>query len=161
MSDIEIDGHASIARNELLVWARAQKNVDADTSIVFGDYGIIHPDFSDQVNNPNINAKLRYTSRGRINYYRGHGLRMPKSDYAQYFGLAEKVRSSPAYEGPESSFGDWYIDAVADHATSNGSPATWIIADLNHHVCHTMRQMMTLSPSIKTVSNPSILAEIN
>lgn len=161
VADIQIDSNASVARNELLVWALAQKVVDADTSIIFGDYGVIHPDFSDQVNNPNINAKLRYTSRGRIHYYRGHGLRMPKSDYAQYFALAEKVRSSSAYEGPESSFGDWYVDAVADHATTSGSPATWIVADLNHHVSHTIRQMVALSPSIKTISNPAGLAEIN
>lgn len=161
VKDIPVDGVKAILRNELVVWAKLLKDLPETINIVFGDYGIIHPDFSDQGPNKYKNAKIRYTNGWNITYFRGHGLTHPVKDYAQYHKLADKVRSSQGFSGREFSYGDAYIDDVADINVSHGSPATWVLADMNHHLEYTAVQMESLIVKIQEVENVSELIAIN
>lgn len=149
VSEIPKDGVDAVARNELLVWSRLQRDLARDASLVFGDYGVIHPDFSDQGPNKYMNAKIRYTSGGQIVYFRGHGLRHPEKDYTQYHSLAGQVRDSSHYCGRTFSYGDRYIDMVADFNTSHGSPGTWVLADMNHHLEYTAARLPSLVDRIR------------
>ena len=160
VGEIPKDGVDEITRNELHLWSRLQRDLDTNIDLVFGDYGVIHPDFSDQGPNKYMNAKIRYTNRGRITYFRGHALSHPIKDYDQYYHLAAQVRDSPHYCGRPFSYGDWYIDMVADGNLRHGSPGTWVLADMNHHLEYTAKQMPNLIEKIAEVGDEVELAEL-
>ena len=161
VGDIPKDGVDHVARRELTLWSRVQREVVPDLPLVFGDYGVIHPEFSDQGPNKNVNAKIRYTDRGRIIYFRGHGLLHPVKDFAQFHALAAQVRESSAYQGPQFSYGDSYIDAVAEFNTTSGNLGTWVLADMNHHLEYTTLQMSKLVPKVLQVANEAELEEMS
>lgn len=162
VSKIPKDNHMAIKRDELFVWAKLQRDLPETTNLIFGDYGVIHPDFSDQGPNKNMNAKIRYTSHGEITYYRGHGLLSPIKDYEQYHQLAYEVRDSTAYSGKAFSYGDSYIDDVATNSISPGTPATWVMADMNHHLTYTLKQLEVLTVKVKTIPDEAgIIAAIS
>lgn len=160
VAEIPKDGVGHVARRELALWSRVQREIVPDLPLVFGDYGVIHPEFSDQGPNKNVNAKIRYTDRGRIIYFRGHGLLRPVKDFAQYRALAAQVRESSAYQGPQFSYGDAYIDAVADSNTTAGNLATWVLADMNHHLEYTTMQMSKVVPKVLHVADEAELEEM-
>lgn len=160
VEDIPKDGVGNVARRELTLWSQLQREMHEETTLVFSDYGVIHPDFSDQGPNKYMNAKIRYTDRGRIVYFRGHGLKHPVKDYTQYHELASQVRDSAGYQGRHFSYGDWYIDAVADFNSTPGSPGTWVMADMNHHLEYTAKQMASLSLKVREVADVSGLEEM-
>lgn len=153
VGEVPKDGVAAIGRNELLLWSRLERDLGPGARLIFGDYGVIHPDFSDQGPNPNTNAKIRYTDRGRMIYFRGHGLRRPVNDYKQYQRLASQVRDSPHFRGRDFSYGDRYIDMVADGGTTPGSPGTWVLADMNHHIEYTAGQVPILLESVRSLED--------
>jgi hypothetical protein len=141
------DGVGEVTRKELSIWAGLRRDVDEALNLSFGDYGIIHPDFSFAAPNPYINAKIRYTAGSRIIYFRGHGLRRPVNDYAQYRDLAAKVCVDHRYRGENASFGDKYIYECAHQPKEGGNfgnPSTWIRADMNHHISYTAQQTRRL-----------------
>lgn len=160
VAEIPKDGVGHVARRELALWSRVQREIVPDLPLVFGDYGVIHPEFSDQGPNKNVNAKIRYTDRGRIIYFRGHGLLRPVKDFAQYRALAAQVRESSAYLGPQFSYGDSYIDAVADSNTTAGNLSTWVLADVNHHLEYTTMQMSKVVPKVLHVADEAELEEM-
>lgn len=141
VSEITKDGIGEILRKELGIWSALRRDVDGSLRLLFGDYGIVHPDFSDLGSSKNMNAKIRYTVGNRIIYYRGHGLIHPKKDFLQYHDLAKKVRSDKRYKGASESFGDSYVYQCANRLIKPGSPSTWIRADMNHHISYTARQI--------------------
>jgi len=160
VADIPKEGAVDIIQNELRIWADIQRDVPETLSLVYGDYGVVHPDFSEAGNSKYMNAKIRYTSKGRITYYRGHGLLHPTKDYEQYYELAEKVRGTADYMGQDFSFGDQYINDVADISGSPGAPATWVLADMNHHLEYTVWQMIGLVKKVRAVEDELELEEL-
>lgn len=160
VGDMPKDGIGQINRNELHLWSRLRRDLDTNIDLRFADYGVVHPDFSDQGPNKYMNAKIRYTNGGRITYFRGHGLRHPVKDYHQYHHIAAQVRDSSHYCGRSFSYGDWYIDMVADGNLSHGSPGTWVLADMNHHLEYTARHMPRLIERIAEAGDETELAEL-
>jgi hypothetical protein len=143
VSEVEPDGVQTVVRRELDLWRELRVDLHSALRPVFGDYGVVHPDFSDAIVSKYINAKIRYTAGPTIRYFRGHGLLHPAKDYAQYRVLAAKVRSSAGFAGASTSFGDQYIDDCASGITATpGSPATWIKADMNTHMSHTVDHLV-------------------
>lgn len=150
VKDIPMDGVADIHRKELHLWINVQRDIPESLSMIYGDYGVIHPDFIEMTGpNKYMNAKIRYTNQGRITYFRGHGLLHPVTDYEQYRELADNVRNSSNFMGGEFSNGDQYVEDVADHNESTGSPATWVLADMNHHIAYTTMQMEMLVSRVR------------
>lgn len=147
VSEIKKDGVGEVIRKELRIWAGLRRDMDETLNLSFGDYGIVHPDFSTVGPNPNTNAKIRYTAGSRIIYFRGHGLKRPVNDYAQYRDLAAKVCADSRYRGENASFGDKYIYECALRPKNGGkfgNPATWVRADMNHHISYTAQQTSRL-----------------
>lgn len=159
VADVPRDGSIDVVRKELLLWTRLQRD-RSDSQLVFSDYGVIHPDFSDQGGIANMNAKIRYTNRGRIRYFRGHGLLKPVKDFEQYHSLARRVQDGDGYCGSEFSYGDRYISEVARRSVKPGTPGTWVLADMNHHIEYVVSQMATLIPKLQTSVDESELEEL-
>lgn len=152
------DGESAIVRNELFLWTLLKRDISEGINLLFGDYGVVHPYFSDGGNAKYMNAKVRYTAGLRIHYLRGHGLNHPTKDYGQYRKLAAKVCKKPFYKGAGFSFGDGYIDDCAKSITKTpGSPQTWVLAEMNHHVAYSAAQMVKLSVIVMAIPEAELI----
>lgn len=140
VSTIPQNGMAPVLRQELLLWSRIQARAGVSQQIAFGDYGVIHPDFSQGAPSPNANAKIRYTRGDSIHYFRGSRLFRP-SNFGQYHVLARRVVASPLYRGNQYSEGDAEIWACANRSDRPGNLGTWVKVDQNHHVQTTVNQI--------------------
>ncbi|BBB66567.1 hypothetical protein UNDYM_2314 [Undibacterium sp. YM2] len=152
VSDIEKDNVGEVIRQELHLWSTLWRDMPDTVKPTFGDYGVIHPDFSDQNASLKVNAKIRYTAGDKIIYFRGHGLHRPVKDYDQYHDIAARVTSDRRYVDRSRSFGDAYIDDCAKRLIKPGSLGTWVVADMNHHVCYTARQLARLTQELASVA---------
>ena len=146
VSNIEKNSSASILRNELSLWTNLRvRNLAMD--VVYSDYGVIHPDFTDLTPSPHINGKIRYTKGLSFHIFRGHSLRQDDK-YEQYRSLSHKVMNSGLYEGHAFSVGDRYIYDCATGQATTGSPGTWVMNDMNHHFTHAAHQLTRLESLI-------------
>ncbi|MGH8547449.1 MAG: beta family protein [Methylococcales bacterium] len=143
VADIPKDGVGEISQRELRLWMQLQSDLAGSTELTYADYGIVHPEFSDAGPNKNANAKIRYTKGAKFVIFRGHKLYDP-SDFKQYHVLADRVRSSNQYEGRKFSFGDRYIDDCASYILGPGNLGNWVLADMNHHLEYTTKQVANL-----------------
>jgi hypothetical protein len=150
VTDVPEDGDTDVSRQELELWGDLARDLPDSITLTYGDYGVVHPEFSDRGSAKNINGKIRYTRGGRIRYFRGHRLH---GDFAQYHVLANRVRDSGLFLGRSFSYGDRYLDDVADFRAKSGSPGTWVLADMNHHLQYTCAQMTGLAASIRDAAS--------
>lgn len=131
---------------------------------IFADYGVIHPDFSDMGPNQNINGKIRYTVGDQILYFRGHALYNPVNDLGQYHDIARRVVADPRFRGRSYSYGDAVVADCASRHIRPGSPQTWVIADMNHHLTYTCQQVQRLLAEFAGVKDglvdPALIASV-
>lgn len=140
VTSVPVNGEVSVPRRELQIWSHLLTTANSSDVLGFGDYGVIHPDFSQGAPSPNANAKIRYTRGDSIHYFRGTRLFRP-SNFAQYHGLARRVRSNPLYRGAHYSAGDAEIWNCADRSDRPGNLGTWVRVDQNHHIESTIHQL--------------------
>jgi Beta protein len=152
VGDLERDSSTDIRRQELHLWSTLWRDMPDDVKPVYSDYGVVHPDFSDQGPNNNINAKIRYTAGDQIVYFRGHGLLNPVKDYEQYHALAGRVMSDGRFMGRNYSLGDARIFDCAVRQIRHGVPEHWVTADMNHHVTYTAAQVSRLVQEFATAA---------
>lgn len=159
VSTIEKDGQGYVERQELKCWSKLRYELAGNFNLIFGDYGIVHPEFSDNNNIPvNMQAKIRYTAGDKINYFRGHNLINPP-DPKQYYDLAAKVKNSPEYQGPNFSYGDRFIDECSKkNIQSPGVLGKWVLSDMNHHIEYTAQQIPKLIKIIDEAQSESAIA---
>lgn len=133
VSVLEKDSTGDVLRKELIIWANLRTDLAVGDTLIYSDYGVIHPDFAadDLPVGGSANCKIRYTAGKNIVIFRGH---KRAGDSGQPHGLAEKVRRHPKYCGRDYSFGDEYIDDVADRTSGPGHLGNWVLADMNHHL---------------------------
>lgn len=91
VAPVPVNGTFAVLRQELLLWAQIQAQLGTSGTLAFGDYGVIHPDFSQSAPSPNANAKIRYTRGDSIHYFRGTRLFKP-SNFGQYHDLAVELQ---------------------------------------------------------------------
>jgi hypothetical protein len=133
VTPIPVDSIGYLPRKEYKLWKDVSSILGKRVAIRFGDYGVLHPDFTDRESFAHINAKIRYTIEDSWMIARGHSLREPPKS-GQYFELAEKVRMSPHYCGPSFSYGDERINLCAHRQSGPGNPRTWVGVDMSHHL---------------------------
>lgn len=144
-------------RQEMSLWLNVATGVSSE-GIAFGDYGIVHPNFSDKVIPKHPNAKIRYTRGLHHQIFRGHSLREGLK-YEQYYELARRVLNSSVYLGRDYSFGDDYAWRCANGEASCGNLGTWVEVDMNHHLVHVAAQLpQFLSRVAAGVSASELLA---
>jgi hypothetical protein len=141
---IRKDSIGAIYRNELKLWARLKIDVPACADLIYGDYGIVHPDFAEDVPcGGTVNCKIRYTAGSQTFVFRGH---VRAGDAGQTHALAAMVVDHDAYQGRDFSAGDEYIDDCALHAAGPGNPGNWVFSDMNHHLvyaCHQIERVLS------------------
>lgn len=164
VSDVAKDDMASVFRSELRLWSDLWMDMPDDLKPIYSDYGVVHPDFSDLGPNQNINGKIRYTVGDQILYFRGHALYKPVKDLDQYHDIARRVVTDPRFRGRSYSYGDAIVADCASRHTRPGSPQTWVIADMNHHLTYTCQQVRRLlaefALSRDRVVNPALIASV-
>ncbi len=156
---IKKDGVGEITRNELRLWMHLRSDLDQNIELIFGDYGIVNPDFSATGPNKNANAKIRYTVGAKTVIFRGHKLYDP-SDFPQYHELSDRVRKSGFYRGEKFSVGDKIIEECASFQRGTGNLGTWVQADMNHHIEYTARQLQTLTVTVSDTTSTEELDEL-
>jgi hypothetical protein len=149
----------AVPRRELSIWSRLIFERPGLKLLSFGDYGVIHPDFSPRGPSKHMNGKIRYTTGTDTRYCRGNSLR-EGAKFAQYFGLAKKVTSEVGYCGPAYSFGDQYVHDCANSKIGPGNLGSWVLADMNHHMTYVTRQVQALSNSIANLTTLEELEEV-
>ncbi|WP_321870902.1 beta family protein [Paraburkholderia tropica] len=160
VGEIEQDHMTEVTRNELHLWSELWNDMPGDVKPIYGDYGVIHPDFSDAGPNKYMNAKIRYTIGDKILYFRGHGLRHPKKDYEQYYALARQVVGDHRCRDRKFSEGDIYLDNCARGQIKPGTPSTWILADMSHHMTYVAQQVNRLVAQFTTLSSEAVSAAL-
>lgn len=133
------EGAKSFYRQEMPLWLNVAAGVPSE-GIAFGDYGIVHPNFSDKIIATNANAKIRYTRGLHHHVFRGYSLK-EKLKYKQYHELARRVVNSPVYLNRDHSFGDDYTWRCANMEVSSGNLGTWVEVDMNHHLVYVAAQL--------------------
>jgi len=142
VTQIPKNSKGEVTRHELSLWTNLRvRKLPFD--VVYGDYGVIHPDFTDLTPSPHINGKIRYTHGRSFHIFRGHSLSQDDR-YEQYRKLSHAVLSSSVFQGSSYSHGDRYIyDCATGHATT-GNAGTWVMNDLNHHFTFVAQQILRL-----------------
>ena len=143
------EGHAGVARSELPLWLGVAQSL-SETHVAFGDYGIVHPNFSAKTLATNANAKVRYTGPREHHIFRGYSLR-EGIGYKQYHQLSQRVREAPVYLGRDFSYGDDYVWRCAELQGSSGNLGTWVEVDMHHHLVFTATQLARIEARIASV----------
>lgn len=139
VSGVAKQGVKSFYRHEMPLWLNVAAGVP-DKVIAFGDYGVVHPNFTDKIIATNANAKIRYTKGLHHHIFRGYSLKEGLK-YQQFHDLAQRVVNSDVYIQRDYSFGDDYIWRCASREASSGHLGTWVEADMNHHLVYVAAQM--------------------
>jgi hypothetical protein len=139
VTDVPKEGQASIDRRELPLWLEVAGSLP-ELSIAYGDYGVVHPNFSLKAPATHANAKIRYTGSREHHIYRGYSLRQGIK-YQQYHGLSRQVIASSAYQGRDYSYGDDFLWRCANFEASTGGLGTWVEVDMNHHLVFAAAQL--------------------
>lgn len=144
---VKKDSVGNVFRNELKIWANLKVDLAVGDELIYADYGVVHPDFAADALpvGGTANCKIRYTLGRNILIFRGH---KRAGDSGQPHALAKQVCSHPGYCGRPYSFGDEYIDDVADFVKGPGNLGNWICADMSHHLTFATKQIDHLRANI-------------
>ncbi|ELL0577522.1 beta family protein [Vibrio cholerae] len=125
-----------IRREENDLWDRI-KTIKTDySSLVYGDYGVVSPDFEElDTDGPiPIVPKITYTYLDKYYLTRGYKTNTHKDGFGQYKTLAKKVMNLKNYR-TSYSYGEEYIEKIADKTNDGkGNPTTWITATMVQHI---------------------------
>lgn len=136
VGEVPENGRLSVERKELRIWAEIFAESAFPCPLIFGDYGVVYPDFDRDGSFGNINAKIRYTAYSQIHYFRG--TRFSEVDPAeQYHRLSQHVMASRYFLARDYSFGDRYIHDCVKGWQRPRQAGPWVVADQNHHFVHT------------------------
>jgi orotate phosphoribosyltransferase-like protein len=146
VSGVPKEGQTAIPRQELPLWLSVASSLP-ELSIGYGDYGVIHPNFSVKTPATNANAKIRYTSSREHHIFRGYSLREGVK-FKQYHDLSRRVIAASVYQGRDYSFGDDYMWRCANLEATTGNLGTWVEADMNHHLVFAAAQMVRIESRV-------------
>lgn len=108
----------------------------------FGDYTIVHPDFS-SVDMRKIKAagKLVYTTPGSWEVRKGRAFR---DDSGQMHDHCASIVASANFSGASYSSGDYYIAECAVRNAGPSNQTRWKEVAINHHITHVLDDLSTL-----------------
>lgn len=109
------------------------KSIDPDFQLNFGDYSVVAPGhFVFDPIRMQIAANIRYTYNGHWYVIKGKSLKLHKHE--QYFGIADKIRSSEYFLGENYSSGDEHLFRCIPGKAKAGNPLVWNWVASNHHI---------------------------
>ncbi|MBF0642191.1 beta family protein [Pseudomonas protegens] len=129
---IGTDVQKHVVREEYRLWRTLTSSPDYQ-HILYGDYGVVSPEYSDLDLNPELMSgvstpKVFYTHSDQ--FYISRGRRFKTHGYQQYFTISDDIVGQTFYRGAAYSYGDNYIHErsylSARRPPKGGSPSTWI-----------------------------------
>jgi len=138
-------GENHIGRFDWTNWLSQIKSKKLLRNPSFADYTILHPIYKDPIRGAIPSASIRYTTEDTWLIMRGQGGQARNT--AQYLANAQLLSQHPKFLGETFSFGDKYITEKGKDLTSvkTGSPRTWLVAGINHHLTQVVSQISSLS----------------
>lgn len=124
--------------------------------ISYGDYGIIGPDYSDQVIPehlmPDVSTpKLIYTDNDQFHVFKGGSFKRHERGYEQFHDLAKKVTELNCFRGSPYSEGDKFIDLKSKTNNSPSSQGHWY-QNLNiAHISFVLKDFLSIRVSISSI----------
>lgn len=123
-----------LGRQELDIFRKLPQN---DDQFVFGDYGIVSPNYSDVDLPPEMlgnimTAKIIYSYGQNHHVMRGRGLMA--HGYEQYFHMLSLLCAKEYFRGKEYSFGDKYFSERSEGEGTNCTPSTIVKPSVNAHI---------------------------
>jgi len=145
LGDIRPNTRAAVPRTELSLWRGVVAGKPPATP-VFGDYGVLNPEFTEPMDPRKIkpSAKIRYTRERDWLIAKGTSFR---KDPGQFRRMAAFVAGQPGYAGKAFSWGDEYIAVCPKKPGGAGNLETWVRVDTNHHIEFVSKQISTLLAS--------------
>lgn len=141
---IKTDSSSHEVRKEKIVW----DNLVAGHEVMYGDYGVVSPDYSDADLDPRLlrlvaTPKVFYPYRNNFFIVRGGSLHRNPKGNGQFFDVADSIVSQSFYRHPPYSVGDKYIFDRSKGSPSKpakaGSQGSWIKAMLSAHITFIVR----------------------
>lgn len=136
--------YTHIVRRECWLWEYIKKNNTlSGRNLVFGDYGLVSPDYTDMELDfamiQNIAApKAFYTFQDSYFLVRGGAFKTHPDKYGQYFSIADLIVGQKFFRPYTYSYGEKYIiDRCAKakiKLKKAGSPGSWLKATLTTHI---------------------------
>jgi len=136
MGGIARESMTHIERREYLIW---RDLIGRLGYLVFGDYGVVHPDYVDldpRVIHPA--AKIRYATTRHWLVAKG---RQWIADTSQHRRLAVRVMDEPEYRVGVGGWGEKYLRRCAKGGARTGTLETWVSVDTNIHLEFVLRQV--------------------
>lgn len=133
---------AHIPREEYKLW-RALNSTPAFKELLFGDYGVVSPEYSDFEMEPEYISsraapKVFYTYEDKFFIVRGRRFKTHK--YRQYFDISDLIVDEPffRFKTPHYSYGEQSIHERSYKAPvrskKTGNPGTWIKSSTAAHI---------------------------
>lgn len=119
-----------LPRREWQCWSEVNERIRRQ--VVFGDYGIQHPN-PPHDSGPGMRANIRYTTDEATLVARGEGAVVVVGN-EQYRELCRKLVARPEYLGSSYSWGDLQIQKCADGILAPGSQNLWRAVGTSHHL---------------------------
>jgi hypothetical protein len=129
-----------IARLEWVVYNKIKNDIK-DINLIYGDYGIISPNYSDSDFDVRLiqnvaSPKLFYTTLNEIHIFRGGAFKSHPRGRYQYFDLAKKLVNKNYFRGQYYSYGDSFIFDKSKNIGSPSSQGHWYQMLNNSHMTY-------------------------
>jgi len=143
----------SIDRPEFKLWS-ALKKEEGFNELIYGDYGVISPEYSDAELDPRIlrqvsTPKVFYSYGGSFFVSRGYSLDKHPNGNGQFFTIADEIVEKSFYRKSAYSFGDKYVFDRSylspQKPLKAGSQGSWIKAMTAAHITFISRSLRTMS----------------
>ena len=130
---VKTDSDVVLNRTEVDIFKILSKKYD----IIFGDYTIVSPYYSDKQINPSLFRTLTaprvlYAFDDKFYIQRGHSI---KNDNQQYIKFCEILKLKPFFRGELFSFGDNFIANINNHK-STITPSSILKPTINAHITY-------------------------
>jgi len=107
----------------------------------YGDYTIVHPDFTPQdMRKIKSAGKIVYTTNKNWWVSKGGAFR---GNEEQMYGHCELLLKSGIFKGSDFSYGDEYIEKCANRKASTSNLTRWKDVAINHHIAHVLNDLST------------------
>lgn len=137
---------STLRRLEWGLWRRVIIDPSVSRPPTFADYVIAHPqppEVDPRIMRPS--ASIRYTTGDNWLILKGKNLK--DHGYRQFHDVSKDLVNSPAYSGPQFSWGDQYINDCARRRVSSGNLTTWRMVGTSHHIALVTQQIANLFSS--------------
>ncbi len=132
VNGVKVNTISRIPRIEGSLWEAVIHDL-ADASLIYGDYGNIHPLYNPMSKAYEGSCTIKYTSDSEFFIFRGKKASNSEEGSGQYHRKSKELINCLAYDGKDFSWGDEHIYKCANHDVSSGNAGTWVKYTLNHH----------------------------